>query len=115
MDIDSLTIGQARELAQMYPSPPSEPPQDVDDRGLVRLVVLQRGWVAVGRFYKDGSDCSLECAQIIRRWGTTRGLGELAALGPLENTKLDPAGTLRFHALTIVAQLDVKQDKWENL
>ena len=83
MNIDDLTIGQARELARMFPAPQPDPPRAADDRGLVRIIVLQRGWVAVGRFYQDGSACRLECAQIIRRWGTTRGLGELAAQGTL--------------------------------
>ncbi len=43
--------------------------------------VLQRGWVMVGEFSKVGSDCSLTNAAVIRYWGTTKGLGEIAENG----------------------------------
>ena len=59
----------------------------------VRIVILQRGWVAVGRFSQDGSACVLEQASIIRKWGTEKGLGQLVS-GPLANTTLDPCGKI---------------------
>ena len=77
----------------------------------VRIVILQRGWVAVGRFVQDGSDCLLEQASIIRKWGTEKGLGELLS-GPLANTVLDKCGSLRFHELAIVATMDCEVSKW---
>lgn len=77
----------------------------------VRIVILQRGWVAVGRFSQDGSDCVLSNASIIRKWGTEKGLGQLVS-GPLANTTLDPCGTLRFHELAIVACIDTEVSKW---
>ena len=77
----------------------------------IRIAILQRGWVAVGRFWQDGSDCLLENASIIRKWGTEKGLGELRA-GPLSNTILDSCGTLRFHELAIVATMDCEVSKW---
>jgi hypothetical protein len=77
----------------------------------VRIVILQRGWVAVGRFSKEGSDCRLEKASIIRKWGTEKGLGQLIS-GPLPNTILDTCGTLQFHELAIVATLDCEVGKW---
>ena len=77
----------------------------------VRIVILQRGWVAVGRFSQSGSDCTLETASIIRKWGTEKGLGQLIS-GPLANTTLDPCGTLRFHELAIVACIDTEVSKW---
>jgi hypothetical protein len=78
----------------------------------IRIVILQRGWVAVGRFSQDSSDCELEQASIIRKWGTEKGLGQLIA-GPLSNTVLDPCGTIRFHELAIVATLDCEASKWQ--
>jgi hypothetical protein len=77
----------------------------------VRIVILQRGWVAVGRFSKSGSDCVLEKASVIRKWGTEKGLGELIS-GPLSNTILDPCGTMDFHELAIVATLRCEVAKW---
>lgn len=77
-----------------------------------RIVVLQRGWVAVGEYTQDGQECRLDNASIIRQWGTSKGLGELAANGPTSNTVLDPAGTLRFHELGVVMTFDTVVEKW---
>lgn len=110
MNIDDLTVGQAKEIAKLFSECMCT--AEVDTRGLVRIIVLQRGWVAVGRFYQCGEACRLDNAFVIRRWGTSKGLGEIAEKGPLTNTVLDAAGTLRFHALTIVCQFDCNQQGW---
>ena len=75
-----------------------------------RIVIAQRGWVFVGDYSIDGDDVTLSNAQVIRVWGTTKGLGQLALEGPTSSTKLDDAGTVRLHRLAIVATLDVV--KW---
>lgn len=77
-----------------------------------RIVILQRGWVAVGDYAKTGSEVTLSNASVIRRWGTTKGLGEIAANGPTENTVLDPTPTVRVHELAIVATIDCTAEKW---
>ena len=77
----------------------------------VRIVVLQRGWVLVGRFSQEGERCQLHDASVIRVWGTTEGLGELIA-GPTSSTKLDPCGTATFHELTVVFTLDAEERGW---
>lgn len=71
----------------------------------VRILVLQRGWVVVGSYSEDGDECVLRDASVIRRWGTTKGLGELAN-GPLKDTVLDPAGIVRAHKLAVVMQIE---------
>lgn len=82
--------------------------------GSVKIAILQRGWVMIGRFERNGSDCKLHNASVIRVWGTTRGLGELAN-GPTQNTKLDKCfGLVQFDYLTVVALIDVQEDKWVN-
>jgi len=78
----------------------------------IKIVVLQRGWVLVGRFSQDGEECAVDDASVIRVWGTTKGLGEIAASGPTANTKLDPAGHVRFHVLTTVLTLDCDEASW---
>ena len=45
--------------------------------GDIKIVVLQRGWVYIGRFSRTGNDCKLTNASCIRIWGTTKGLAEL--------------------------------------
>ena len=77
-----------------------------------RIVILPRGWVYVGEFHQEGTQCRLENAFNIRYWGTSRGLGELAEGGPTDKTKLDPAGTVRFHEGAIIATLDTVVEKW---
>ena len=78
----------------------------------VRIVVLQRGWVVVGRFSQEGSECLLTEASIVRRWGTTRGLGEIAEGGPTKSTVLDATPDLHFHELTIVLSIDCDEKAW---
>ena len=78
--------------------------------GPVQIVVLQRGWVLVGKFEQNGDKCSLANAQVIRRWGTTEGLGELASSGKLKDTQLEKCGGLvTFDARTVVMQIAVAE------
>ena len=86
----------------------------VEKVGEVKIVILQRGWVMVGRFERNGSDCKLHNASVIRSWGTSRGLGEIAGNGPTSTTKLDPTnGVVEFDYLTGVATLSCEGKKWE--
>lgn len=78
----------------------------------VKIVILQRGWVVVGRFSKEGSECKLEDASVIRRWGTTKGLGEIAKNGPTSSTTLDNTPTITYHELTAVATINCEESQW---
>lgn len=80
--------------------------------GLIEIVVLQRGWVAVGKFNQVGEECTLNNAYVIRQWGTEKGLGQIAMDGPTSKTKLDKTGTMRFNKMTIVTRIDCNQEKW---
>lgn len=85
----------------------------IQPSGPTKIVVLQRGWVMVGRFEKNGSECKLHNASVIRNWGSTKGLGEIAMNGPTKDTKLDKCGGLvEFDYLTVVATLSVEESKW---
>lgn len=78
-----------------------------------KIVVLQRGWVIVGKMEKNGSECKVHHAAVIRNWGTTKGLGEIAKDGPTKDTKLDPTnGTVEFDYLTVVATIAINEAKW---
>jgi len=77
-----------------------------------QIVIAQRGWVFVGDVSRSGEDVTINSAQCIRRWGTTKGLGELAKSGPNNKTVLDDMGTVRLHALAVVATLDCEESKW---
>jgi hypothetical protein len=83
--------------------------------GPIKIVILQRGWVMIGRFERNGSDCKLHDASVIRNWGTTKGLGELAIEGKKKDTKLDKCGgVVEFDYLTVIAAISVDESKWQN-
>lgn len=82
--------------------------------GTAKIVILQRGWVMVGRLERDGSECKLHNASVIRSWGSTKGLGEIAGGGPTGATKLDRCnGLVEFDYLTVVASIAVNEEKWK--
>jgi hypothetical protein len=93
------------ELIQFYEDSQAEKGDDI------RIVIGQRGWVWVGRFTQDGDEVTIHDAYTIRKWGTTKGLGELVH-GPKDKTVLDPSGTVRLHALAVLATMDCNTDKW---
>lgn len=83
--------------------------------GDYKIVILHRGWVMIGRLERIGSDCKLHNASVIRNWGTTKGLGELAMEGKKKDTKLDKCGgVVEFDYLTVVATIAVNEDLWKN-
>ena len=79
----------------------------------VRIVLLQRGNVLVGYHSRSGDDCKLERASVIRRWGTTKGLGEIASGGPTADTILDPAnGVVEYDRRTEVMTIACNDGAW---
>lgn len=78
-----------------------------------QIIVAQRGWVVVGDVKSEGDELVIENASVIRRWGTSNGLPQLANEGPLENTVLDKSDyPIRIHPLSVVMKLDVNPEKW---
>ena len=73
---------------------------------LKQIVIAQRGWVFVGSVTRSENEIVIEDAAVVRRWGTTAGLGQLAAKGPTADTRLDPCPTVRIHPLAVVAMMD---------
>lgn len=85
-----------------------------------QIVVAERGWIYAGDVSRDGDMVVISRCFNIRRWGTTKGLGELAFEGPRDETQLDPYGTVRIHVLAVCGSLDVGDNaasafdrKWE--
>lgn len=80
--------------------------------GDIKIVVLQRGWVYIGRFERNGNDCKLLNAYCIRTWGTTKGLQELVN-GKTDKTVLDKCeGIVEFDWLTVVHTITANKEKW---
>lgn len=68
--------------------------------------------MVVGDFSQKGDQCTLTNASVIRSWGTTKGIGEIAENGPTPNTKLDPCPNVHFHQMTMVGRIDCNESKW---
>jgi hypothetical protein len=71
--------------------------------GEKRIIAADRGFVFVGNC-EDQADGSviIRNAKNIRRWGTTKGLGEIAS-GPTTKTHHDDYGTVRCTPIVSIA------------
>lgn len=80
---------------------------------MYEIVVIDQGFVYVGETrYGDDGWCTIRNAKNIRRWGTTKGLGELALKGPTAKTVLDDAGEIRVAPRRLVHTLKTKRALW---
>ena len=77
------------------------------------IVVADRGFVYVGNIDYDGTMCVINNAKNIRKWGTTRGLGELALNGPNSNTVIDDVGIVRIPNHAVIHIIDTEETKWK--
>ena len=80
----------------------------------IRIVVLHRGWIVVGKYCREDDEVVIRSAKVIRRWGTTKGLGEIASNGPTDKTVLDHCGVVRVHHLGVVFSMECNQEKWDD-
>jgi len=78
----------------------------------IRIVIAQRGWIFVGEYSEEGEHAILHNAKCIRRWGTTKGLGQLAEDGPQSSTILDHAGVVRVPMASKIADIACIGGKW---
>ncbi len=77
-----------------------------------QIAVLDRGFVYVGLCAVQDGMLVITRAQNIRRWGTSAGLGELAAKGPQPQTKLDATGTVRAPITSVMHLIDCDPVAW---
>lgn len=108
MDINDLTIGQARELANIFSQ--GQVKSSIENHGL-QIIVADRGFVYIGEVTTDAEWVYIKNASNIRVWGTTEGLGQLRN-GPLSTTKLDKTGNLKLNRKALIALMEVKVDAW---
>lgn len=107
MSKDSVT--EIKVDGQLFVRKDSDEPKNSN----IKIVVLQRGWVVIGRWSEKGDVCELENAHVIRTWGTTNGLGQLALEGKTASTKLDKVGHLSYEKLTAVLTINCKDSLWD--
>ncbi len=78
----------------------------------IRIIVLHRGHVVVGEYHREGEYCRLTRGYTVRRWGTSRGLGQLAQHGPTSSTKLDAQPETDWHSLTEIMAIKCRESVW---
>ncbi len=78
----------------------------------VQIVVIEGRWNIVGNVETTETGIVITNAKVIRYWGTTKGLGELALNGPTGKTILDPCGTVRVPAAAVLLTMDTDAGKW---
>ena len=77
-----------------------------------QIVVLQRGWVVIGDVDTSDTEVLINNCSVIRSWGTSKGLGEIAEDGPTSKTKLDPCPPMIVHPLSVILRMNVNQSNW---
>jgi hypothetical protein len=80
----------------------------------LKIVVLDRGWVFVGRVTERPGELQIDDACCVRFWGTSKGLGQLASEGPLSATKLDPCPRVIAPGRAVMFTLECSEEKWKN-
>lgn len=73
--------------------------------GNKEIVVCLERWHLIGDVTETASGVTLQNASVIRYWGTTAGLGEIAVKGPTKKTILDYAGEVRVPTGSIVMRV----------
>lgn len=88
-------------------------------RDNIRIVIVQGGWVFVGRYAIEGGEAVIRDGYTLRRWGTAegahRGLGRVAELGPTRETQMDRITTtfIPYHA--VIGTMLCTAKEWETL
>jgi hypothetical protein len=80
--------------------------------GPIKIVVIERGFVYVGRVQQNDGEVVIRGARSLIRWGSSNHLGELVN-GPLENTKLGDPCVVRVREAQIIHMIEVNQDAWD--
>ena len=80
----------------------------------IQIVVLDRGFVFVGKTTRTDEFMYIDNAFNIRKWGTTDGLGQLRN-GPTKETVLDDSGTIRAPMRAVIFTIDCDDSKWTPL
>ncbi len=83
----------------------------LEDHGLC-LVVADRGHVWVGVTRTEGDWVLIDGARIVRRWGTTKGLNQLATSGPTGTTQLDAPADVKLNRRALIALVPCEAAKW---
>lgn len=76
------------------------------------IAVLECGFVYVGHMSLADGFLTITKARSIRKWGTTKGLGQLALSGPTTSTVMDECGDVFVPILKLVHLMEVSHEAW---
>jgi hypothetical protein len=79
--------------------------------GDIKIVVIERGFVYVGRVEVGDGELMIHSARSLIRWGSSQHLGELVD-GPLAETKLGAKCTVRVRDGQVIHTIEVDQNAW---
>lgn len=80
--------------------------------GTPQIVILPNGFVVFGVFTCEDDLVTIERSSIIRRWGTVKGMGEIAINGPGKETVLDFLGTSHTYKKAIIFTITCNILNW---
>jgi hypothetical protein len=83
----------------------------LQETGPIKIVVIERGFVYVGRVCPNEKGCTIHGARSLIRWGSSQHLGELVG-GPLKETKLGASCTVLVTESQIIHMIEVDQNAW---
>ena len=106
---DNNQVSHVAVLAELIPSDHPRHQEGVDLGW--RIVVIDRGWVVVGKVTDHESNLIVHHCRCLRTWGTTRGLGELIS-GPTSETKHDWMGIVDVPMRAVIFTMPVAEDAW---
>lgn len=78
----------------------------------IQIVKMPYANDVVGRVVEHDGFIEIFDANVIRRWGTTNGLGEIAVNGPTQKTILDSCPRVKVEKTAIIYTVDCVEDKW---
>ena len=70
------------------------------------IVVTLNGFVFLGNISRQPKEIIITNCFNIRKWGTTKGLGEIALNGPTKSTVLDEYGTVIVPIKSVIYTID---------
>lgn len=112
MNIEDLTIKEAKQLAQIF-SGASCSNATASYNGEMVMVTLHRGWIFVGELHSEGDYCILKNAVNCRSQNTRQGWGYVAKEGK-SKCKTDDYSQepIKFHCNQVLFTQPVEREKW---
>lgn len=113
MNVNDLTIGEAKALVAMFSGGATQAEPRAYD---LAIVVVDRGFVYIGYVETRNEMCIIRECRNIRRWGTERGLAQLVNDGPTSESRIDPAmKSVHIPMRAVISIINVEKSAWKQM